>query len=99
MVTGGSESRVSGGVRGGALSPFVLMGLGVLSQKNIGKILSQHAGARDGENKDEKCPFRHIHVERRNSELQRDTWWQQPLCNRQTVLCQSFRQGQINAVN
>lgn len=77
MVTGESESRarVSGGALGGALSPFVLMGLGVLSHKNIGQILSRHAGARDGENKERKSPFRHIHVERRNGELQRDTQW------------------------
>lgn len=50
MVTGESESRVSDGALGGALSPFVLMGLGVLSHKNIGQILSRHAGASDGEN-------------------------------------------------
>lgn len=99
MVTGESESRVSDGALGGALSPFVLMGLGVLSHKNIGQILSRHAGMRDGENKEEKSPFRHVHVERRNGELQRDSRWQKLLCNRQTVLGQSFRQVQVNAVN
>lgn len=54
MVTGESESRVSSGALRGALSPFVLMGLGVLSHKNIGQILSRHAGVRDGENKEGK---------------------------------------------
>lgn len=55
-----SRLRVSDGVLGGGwvLSPFVLMGLGVLSHRNIGQILSRHAGVRDGENKRKVCSCR-----------------------------------------
>lgn len=89
MVTGESESRprASEGALEGALSPFVLMGLGVLSHKNIGQILSRHAGVRDGENQEGKSPFKHNHAQRRNVELYKETHGGKNSWNRDRRYC------------
>lgn len=56
--------RVSNGVLqgGGTLSPFVSIGLGVLSHENIGLILSQQTGGEDGGNKGRKILYRLKHT-------------------------------------
>lgn len=57
---GGLVMECCGGC-GGALSPFVSIGLGVLSQENIGLILSEPTGGRDGGNKGKKILCRQIY--------------------------------------